>query len=306
MKKRILITGSNGLLGQKIIYGYKSNPEVDLIATARGENRMQDKIGYAYVEMDIANRNEVFTVLEEYRPDVVINTAAMTNVDACELHHEECDLLNVTAVEYLADACSKYNIHLVHLSTDFIFDGEDGPYREDDKPNPLSYYGQSKLISEEIVKRCTCPWSIIRTVLVIGITEGMSRSNIVLWAKGALEEGKEIKVVDDQFRTPTLAEDLADGCMLIAMKRATGIYNISGKDFMSIIELVRHVADHWNLNKELIKPTSSETLSQPAKRPPMTGFQLEKAMSELGYNPHSFTEALVIIDKQIQANQKQS
>ena len=263
---------------------------------------MNDKSGYAYVEMDIANREQVFKVLSEQKPDTVINTAAMTNVDACEEDKTSCDLLNVTAVQYLAEACSEFNIHLIHLSTDFIFDGDNGPYAEDDEPNPLSYYGESKLKAERIVEQCTCPWAILRTVLVIGITEGMSRSNIVLWAKGALESGKTINVVDDQFRTPTLAEDLADGCMLVAKQKATGVFNISGKDFMSIYELVEHVAHHFKLPHKLIHKSSSDSLNQAAKRPPVTGFILEKAMGQLGYNPHSFTEALQIIDEQIQAN----
>lgn len=302
MQKRILITGSNGLLGQKLVYGYKDNPAFKLLATARGRNRMLDTAGYQYREMDITDRKSVFKVLGEEKPDVVINSAAMTNVDACELNHDACDMLNSTAVQYLVDACNQFNIHLIHLSTDFIFDGKDGPYREDDDPSPLSYYGHSKLKSEEIVKKATCSWTIVRTVLVIGITEGMSRSNIVLWAKGALEKGQQINVVSDQFRTPTLAEDLAMGCMLIAEKRATGIFNISGKDFMSIYELVQHVAEFWNLDKSLIKPSTSDNLGQPAKRPPITGFQLQKAMDELGYNPHSFKQALALIDKQISAN----
>ena len=300
--QKILVTGSNGLLGQKIIYGYKNDASVELIATARGVNRMQDKSGYSFVEMDIANREQVFTVLREQKPDTVINTAAMTNVDACEEDKAGCDLLNVTAVQHLADACSELNIHLIHLSTDFIFDGENGPYAEDDEPNPLSYYGASKLLAEKIVEKCTCPWAIVRTVLVIGITEGMSRSNIVLWAKGALEKGQTINVVDDQFRTPTLAEDLADGCMLVAKQKARGVFNISGKDFMSIYELVQQVAHHFKLPKNLIQKSSSNNLNQAAKRPPITGFILEKAMEQLGYNPHSFTEALEIIEAQIHSN----
>ncbi len=296
---KVLITGSNGLLGQKIIYGFKDDKTLDLIATARGGNRMNDQSGYRFIEMDITNKSQVFSVLEKEKPDAVINTAAMTDVDACEKNHEECDLLNVTAVQHLADACDALNIHLIHVSTDFIFDGKNGPYAEDDEPNPLSYYGESKLKSEEIVKQCSCPWSIVRTVLVIGITEGMSRSNIVLWAKGALEKGQEINVVDDQFRTPTLAEDLAIGCMLVAQKGATGIYNISGKNFMSIYELVQHVAAHWKLPSHLIKRSSTEHLNQPAKRPPITGFILEKAIKDLNYAPRSFKEALEIINTQI-------
>jgi dTDP-4-dehydrorhamnose reductase len=128
----------------------------------------------------------------------------------------------------------------------------------------------------------------------------------VLWAKGALEKGEKIYVVDDQFRTPTLAEDLAQGCILIALKGATGVYNISGKDFMSIYDLVCHVADHWKLDKTLINRSSSEKLNQPAKRPPITGFKLDKARADLGYQPHSFKEALKLIDQQIEINKAMS
>jgi dTDP-4-dehydrorhamnose reductase len=200
----------------------------------------------------------------------------------------------------VSEACQHLNIHLIHLSTDFIFDGKNGPYAEDDEPNPLSHYGRSKLKSELIVKQGTNPWSIVRTVLVLGVADDMSRSNIVLWAKSSLEKGKSINVVSDQYRTPTLAEDLAQGCMLIARKKATGVYNISGKDFMSVNEMVQHIAAHWHLDHSLIKEVSTENLNQAAKRPPITGFILEKAMSELGYNPHSFKETLAVIDQQLQ------
>jgi dTDP-4-dehydrorhamnose reductase len=130
----------------------------------------------------------------------------------------------------------------------------------------------------------------------------MSRSNVVLWAKSALEKGDKINVVDDQFRSPTLAEDLAMGCFLIAEKEATGIYNLSGKDTMSILELVQTVADFYGLDKSLINPIKSNTLNQPAKRPPITGFILDKAKNELGYNPHSFLEGLQILDSQLKMN----
>jgi dTDP-4-dehydrorhamnose reductase len=134
---------------------------------------------------------------------------------------------------------------------------------------------------------------------VYGIVSDMSRSNIVLWAKGALESGKSINVVADQFRTPTLAEDLAQGCALIAAQKASGIYNISGKNFMSVYDLVVQVADFWNLDKSLLHLSSSEGIKQPAKRPPITGFRLDKAMNVLGYNPKSFQEGLKLLDEQL-------
>jgi dTDP-4-dehydrorhamnose reductase len=129
----------------------------------------------------------------------------------------------------------------------------------------------------------------------------MSRSNIVLWVKSSLEQGKQINVVDDQFRTPTLAEDLADGCVLIAKKRAKGVYNISGKDFYSILDLARTVADYYGLDKNLIKPSKSADIKQPAKRPPITGFIIDKAVKELGYAPHSFVEGIQMLEEQMKA-----
>lgn len=299
--KKILVTGSNGLLGQKLVYKLKDRKDVELIATARGENRLLDQEGYTFYSMDIGNREDVDRVIDKVRPDHIIHTAAMTQVDDCELDHEACDRANVDAVQYMVDAAERNNSHLVHISTDFIFNGEEGPYDEEAVADPLSYYGMAKWKGEQIVQNSRLRWAILRTVLVYGIVDNMSRSNIVLWAKGALEKGNPINVVDDQFRSPTLAEDLADGCILAVDKNATGIYNISGKDQYSIIDLVRTVADYYGLDKSLIKPVSSETLNQPAKRPPVTGFILDKARRELGYNPHSFVEGITIMEKQLEA-----
>ena len=305
---KILITGSNGLLGQKLVYKLKDNPSHTLIATARGENRLVQKSGYSYHSLDITSQQDVESVFTSVLPDVVINTAAMTNVDACETDREGALLLNASSVKYqveVLEALQKknpnYKPHFIHLSTDFIFDGTHGPLDEDEKPNPLSYYAETKLLAENFVTASTLDWSIARTVLVFGIVDNMSRSNIVLWVKSNLEQGKTINVVDDQFRTPTLAEDLADGCILIAEKRATGIYNISGKDFYSILELARVVADYYGLDKNLIKPSKSADIKQPAKRPPITGFIIDKAKNDLGYNPHSFVGGIQLLEDQIKA-----
>jgi dTDP-4-dehydrorhamnose reductase len=300
-KKKILITGSNGLLGQKLIYALIKRNDVEVIATSKGENRILEKNGYSYQNLDITNKEEVRKILEKHCPEVVINTAAMTNVDACEKERELCRLLNVEAVNNFIEVMENQdNIpHFIHLSTDFIFDGEKGPYTEGDSPNPISYYGQSKWDAEKLVMESKLKWSILRTIIVYGVVDNMSRSNIVLWAKEALEKGQNINVVDDQYRSPTLAEDLAEGCILTALKGKTGIFNISGKEVMSILELVYKVADFYKLDKSLISPAKSNTLNQPAKRPPRTGFILDKAERILGYKPHSFEEGLKILDEQL-------
>ena len=299
--KKILITGSNGLLGQKLIDLYLKNNDVKLIATARGINRYPIDEGYEYAIMDITSFEQVQEVIKKYKPHCIINTAAMTNVDQCEEDMVGADNLNINAISHLIDAANQVDAHFIQLSTDFIFDGKAGPYKEDDEPNPLSFYGKTKLEAEKIIRAKSNKWSIIRTILVYGIVHDMSRSNIVLWAKNALEKGQPLKIVDDQFRSPTLAEDLAIGCQLVEQKEAEGIYNISGKDQMSIVSLIERVADYFKLDKSSIERVSSSTLNQPAKRPPITGFDLEKSVKELGYNPHSFEEGIELLMRQLTA-----
>ena len=223
----------------------------------------------------------------------------MTNVDLCEDEKAACDALNVDAVQYLADACACIDAHLIHISTDFIFDGEDGPYKEEDEPNPLSYYGLSKLNSEQLLYAHKVKWSILRTIIVFGVGENLSKGNIVLWAKGALEKAEPLNIIDDQFRAPTLAEDLAEACILAAKKKAYGIYNASGKDIMSIYEIVERIAKYYGNTTENLNKISTATLNQKAGRPPRTGFILDKAKEVLGYNPHGFEECLAIIKTQL-------
>ncbi|MCP4521821.1 MAG: SDR family oxidoreductase [Cytophagales bacterium] len=305
-KKKILVTGSNGLLGQKLVRLIVQENEYDLVATARGENRLLMTEGYQFCSMDVTNEEEVAKVIAEEKPNYVIHTAAMTNVDQCEDEQEGCDKLNVDAVAYLVKACEENNVFFVHLSTDFIFDGETGPYKEEDEPNPISYYGESKLRAENIVTESSIKWAIARTVLVYGITEGMSRSNIVLWVKKSIEEEKQLQIVNDQLRSPTLAEDLAMGCYLIVKKEAEGVYNISGKDVLTPYEMAIKTADYFNLDKSFINETDGSKFQQRAKRPPKTGFIIDKAVKDLDYNPHSFEEGIAILEKQVKEFEAQS
>lgn len=295
---RILVTGSNGLLGQKLTELIEKDSNHYLIATARGKSVLPISKG-EYYSLDITDALEVEKILSTSKPDVIINTAAMTQVDQCETDKELCWNANVTSVANLISSCRKHNIHLVHVSTDFIFDGSHGPLDENEKPSPVNYYGESKLASEQLLFQSGIPYSILRTVLVYGITQDMSRSNIVLWVKGSLEQGKTIQVVNDQFRTPTLAEDLAMGCYLAAKQKATGIFNISGKDFLSPYDIAIQTAEYFNLDKSLIKATDSTQFKQPARRPLITGFIIDKARKELGYEPKSFKEGIAVLAAQI-------
>jgi dTDP-4-dehydrorhamnose reductase len=298
--KKILVTGSNGLLGQKLIEKLSKTENIEVIATARGENRLPFGENYRFISLDITKKEEVETVFDTEKPDVVIHTAAMTNVDQCETEKDACWDLNVKAVEYLLASSKKHNSFFVHLSTDFIFDGKEGPYDEQAEANPLSFYGWSKYAAEKLVINSDVKWAIARTVLVYGIAHDMSRTNIILWVKNSLEQGKSINVVNDQWRTPTLAEDLADGCILIAQKEAEGIFNISGKDLLNPFQMAIMTADYFNLEKSLITEVDGTKFTQPAKRPAKTGFILNKPMEVLGYNPKTFQEGIAFVAEQIE------
>ncbi|NOS93457.1 MAG: NAD(P)-dependent oxidoreductase [Cyclobacteriaceae bacterium] len=292
---RILVTGSNGLLGQKLVELISSGNDY-LIATAKSSLVIELPKG-EFHSLDVTDGESIESVIAQSIPDVIIHTAAMTQVDQCETEQEKCWLNNVQAVENLVKACEKFSVRLIHLSTDFIFDGTHGPLDETEKPNPLSYYGKSKLAAEELIQKSKIDWVILRTVLVFGVTKDMSRSNIVLWVKKSLEEGKTIQVVNDQWRTPTLAEDLAMGCYLAATKKAKGIYNISGETMMTPYDIALATAAFFKLDASLIKKTDSTQFKQPAARPPKTGFIITKAKNELGYRPRSFTEGLKIVQQ---------
>ncbi|MEQ1586473.1 MAG: NAD(P)-dependent oxidoreductase [Cyclobacteriaceae bacterium] len=295
---KILVTGANGLLGYKLIQLLSSKAEIITIATGRKKiNGLPNHV--QFYELDVTNHDQSLDVLNKTKPDAVIHTAAMTQVDQCETERDLCWKANVTGVENIIEACEKNNIHLVHVSTDFIFDGTYGPLDESATPKPVNFYGESKLAGEQAVQKSKLRWAILRTVLVFGVTPDLSRSNIVLWVKKSLEEGKTINVVNDQWRTPTLAEDLAMGCYLAASKKATGIYHISSDEMMTPFDIANQTAEFFKLDKSLIKPADSSTFKQPAMRPPKTGFIITKAKHELGYEPHTFKQGLALLASQL-------
>jgi dTDP-4-dehydrorhamnose reductase len=289
---KVVVTGSNGLLGQSLINLLLKEKEVyKVFGLSRGDNR-SGRDDFSYVSIDITNEKKIKKILLETEPNVIINTAAMTQVDDCEGDRKACDLLNVSVVEWLGEISEKIEAHLIHLSTDFIFDGIKGNYKETDVPNPLSYYGVSKLKSEEVLINSKISYTILRTILVFGKVYDMSRSNIVLWVKSMLEKGKEITIVDDQFRSPTYVEDLALACKIAMDKKAKGIFNISSNELLSVYEIVQQIADVFHLDKKLIKPISTSTLNQTAPRPAKTGFDLSKTNRVLEFYPESFKESL--------------
>ncbi len=297
-KKKIFITGANGLLGQKLVQQLVEQNQYIVYASSKGESRLPGT-DFNYISLEITDSEQVVAIILEIKPDIIIHSAAMTNVDQCEQNQEACFDVNVNATRYLVEAAEAVQAHFIFVSTDFIFSGEKGPLDEEEEAAPINYYGETKLLGEQLVMESKTKWTIARTVLVFGIAHDMSRTNIILWVKSSLEAGKQIQVVDDQFRTPTLAEDLAAGCILIANKGATGIFNISGSDFLTPLEMAHMTADYFHPDKDLITRADSSTFSQPAKRPLRTGFIIEKARKQLGFEPKTFQTAIGFLAKQI-------
>lgn len=292
---KILITGSNGLLGQKIVKRCIKH-QLPFIATSKGPNRNPDCPESEYRELDISNESAVHELILAEKPTAIIHTAAITNVDFCELNPEACAQVNVEATRYLFEAAQKQGAHFQLLSTDFVFDGEHGPYIETDQVNPLSVYAQSKADAETLLTASSyTDWSVARTIIVYGTGHGLSRSNMILWALEALPKGDVMRLVNDQFRAPTWADDLAYGCVEIILRKERGIFHLSGPKTMAVDKIVEAVAEALHIEKPAIEVISSNTLNQPAMRPPKTGFILEKAAEKLDYRPMTIQETIPIL-----------
>lgn len=294
-KFRILFTGSNGLLGNKIALQLVKK-DTAFLATSKGVNRNSNVLDFQYASLDITKSNQLKRTIELFRPTHIIHTAALTNVDYCESNPELCHEVNVIATKNIFDLCHDQNIHFQLLSTDFVFDGKKGNYSENDTRNPLSIYAKSKVDAENLLMNSNYKnWSIVRTIILYGKAENLSRGNLVLWAKEALKKQTHIKVIDDQFRAPTWADDLAWACLKICELNERGIFHISGPETYSILEIVHKIAKFYNYSTACIEGVDTQTLNQPAKRPPKTGFDLEKAKTILGYCPMKLEQTLAFI-----------
>ena len=290
---KILITGANGLLGQHLVKLLLKASTNDVIATSKSEPRfiIQDSRVH-YYSLDITDGIAVNLLIEKLQPDTIIHCAALTQVDECEVNPIKAWEVNVTATRFLVDAAKKNNAFFIFVSTDFVFDGMHGPYKEEDTVNPVSYYGSTKVAAEKAVAESGLPFTIVRTCLLYGNILAGSRTNIIAWVKENLEQDKKIKVVSDQWRTPTYVGDLAKGILLAAEKKEVGIFNISGDDFLSPYQMAIATAEFLDLNASLIEKVDASVFTQAAKRPATTGFIIDKAKEILGFEPISFKEGL--------------
>jgi dTDP-4-dehydrorhamnose reductase len=289
---KVLITGANGFLGYYLVEQLLAK-KYSVIATGKGECRLPFTydLNFQWLTMDFTDPFSIHDVFENIKPDVVVHAGAMSKPDQCEMDQMKAYLVNVESTVQLLINTEDLKSFFIFLSTDFVFDGERGMYNEEDVPRPVNYYGRTKLEAEEAVKEYEYGWAIVRTVLVYGKNHS-GHSNILKIVKEKLEKGEDYNVVDDQVRTPTYVEDLAKGIVSIIEKRATGVFHLSGKDILTPYQMAIKTAEHLKLDSSVIKKVTAVNFSQPARRPLKTGFIIDKARQELGYEPLSFEEGL--------------
>lgn len=295
--KNIMITGANGLLGQKVTHIFKQESEHRLFLTDL-HDKSENPDGIEYFKMDITVKEDVKEKVKKYSPDIIINTAAYTNVDGCETEKEHSWRVNVDAVKNFIIASRINDSKIIHISTDYVFDGKTGNYDENSKPNPLSYYGKSKLASENALISSGIKFAVIRTMIIYGTANNI-RPNFALWLIDMLEKGEHVRIVDDQFGMPTISDDLGLGILKITNLDKSGYYHICGSEFLSRYEFAVKLANIFNLDENLIIPVKTSDLNQAAPRPMKSSFVLLKAETELGLKPLNVTEGLVFLKMQL-------
>jgi len=284
------------MLGQRVVNFYSQKVNIELLACSLEEKSITNNV--EYFSCDITNREKTKSAVYDFCPDYILNLAAYTNVDLSEVEREKAWKANVKAVEYLVEAARNIDAHIIHISSDYIFDGKNGPYNEDAVPNPVGYYGRTKLASENVLKMNGVINTILRTNVLYGVAINHN-SDFVNWLVNALRKNESVRIVTDQINNPTFTDDMVQAISKVIEFRKTGIYNIGGKEFISRYEFTHIISDFFNLDKSLITPIKTEELNQKARRPLKSGLITLKAESELGYKPHTIPEALLIIKKEL-------
>ena len=288
----ILIIGANGFTGRRILNDLVAR-EIYNITACSLRNDIKSDDGYQFIRADIRNASEVRALFKEVCPDVVINTSALSVPDFCETHHNEARATNITAVEHLARACEQYGSRFIHLSTDFVFDGRtDRLYTEEDEPNPVNYYGITKLEGEERVAECYGNYAIVRVVVFYGKALPGQHGNIVQLVANKLRSGETIRVVSDQWRTPTFVGDISYAVEQLMHHPRNGIYHICGSDCVSIADIAYRVAEVLKLDRSLILPVTTEEMQEATPRPRFSGLSIAKAKREINYTPHTLEEGI--------------
>ena len=287
---RILITGAFGQLGHALQSVLLKKSNYELICTGR-----KIKKGQKGIPLDIRNQVALKELINTTAPDILINLAAMTNVDACELNPKLAGEINVAGLEHI---CDSFKGKIIHLSTDYVFDGTSGPYKEDDPLNPISIYGKTKLASEHILLEKNIKNLVIRGNVLYDYSPHSSAS-FLNWVVSSLKGNQEIKVVEDQFNNPTWTRSMSDIIELSIENDLEGIIHWGDSVHISRFEFAKLIAKKFSLNESLIKPVLTSELNQPARRPLQSGLSTEKLVNMLDIIPPSIDDCLDEIIKTI-------
>lgn len=291
------MTGGNGLLGSKVLSaacGRFRLVSIDLheAPTVR-YNHLE------YLQGDVTERETIQRRISDARPDCVIHTAAFTDVDGCEEEREEAWKVNVQGTENVAISCRTLDIKMIHLSTDYVFDGKSGPYSEEDDPHPMSFYGKIKLESEKVVQEHLENFIIARTMVLYGYSPKV-RHNFVTWLVEKLGHRERVTIVEDQYGNPTLADDLAKALLTIFERDGCGIYHTAGKDWLNRYDFAVSVAKVFQLDRSLIGRTTTDCLNQAAPRPLKSGLKSDKILHEFGVTFSPVEEGLQRMREQME------
>lgn len=296
IKKRILVIGSNGMLGQRLVEFFNNSTQVELMCASVEENSFIPEVQYK--QLDISQKNQVRQIILDFFPDVIINTAAFTNVDKSETEKETAWKINVGGVENIALYSWTVDAHLIHFSTDYIFDGKNGPYTEEDKPNPIGYYGRTKLASENSIHISGTRYTIVRTNILYGPSK-YGRPDFVKWVVNSLRKEEKIRIVTDQIGNPTYIDDLVNAVIKIIESKKEGIFNIGGREMISRYDFTLRIAKYFGLDEKLIIPILTKELNQPAARPLKSGLVTIKAETEIGFKAHTIEETFSLMKIEI-------
>lgn len=278
---KFFITGGSGLLGQRLATVANNNDELVL---SHNSNPTENT-----VKCDITNEEEVEKIILKNEPDVIIHCAAMTNVDLCEDKIDKAYKINGDGSGNMAKAAEKIGAEIIYVSTDFVFDGEKGYYKEDDITNPLGIYAKSKYEGELQVQKYSTNWAIARVSVLYGWHE---RQNFTTWVIDQLRNNNSINIVTDQINSPTLADNAAEAIFKIAKQEKKGIFHTAGNDVISRYNFTKKIAEEFNLDKDLIHPITSKQFIQKAPRPKNSSLNVEKVKKELNMQMETCSESL--------------
>jgi len=293
---KILVTGANGLIGRKVIRQLLKDSNNQIFATSQKRIQIEPQVQSFTVNLIYSDINKL---IETLMPDVLIHCAAIASPDACEVDRYTCFKLNVEVTIRLASSCRDYGVHIIFLSSDFIFDGSKGDYSEEDTPAPISYYGETKFEAEKNLFDLNIGATIVRTSMVYGYEDHLARMNIALKVIDHLKNSKPYKVPFDQIRTPTFADDLALALACLAEKRLPGVFNVSGAEAISVFDFSKRIANVFEFDESLLIPVATKELSEPALRPLKTNLNIQKAIKEINFQPTTIDSSLNILKDQI-------